>query len=285
MGLVDDLLEEAAEQEADNGCDSAWTAQLLRQAATVIAEPPHTVGGVLGTMTDAKLAEQVCGIVEKTDIPPGDGEDAFGAAMRRVLLWQRGEIERLQRIINSGTAYCESRVRRIVLDAPEGESFGLLMDRAEAEIGWLRARKADAENSTKAAMDETCVPLLRKEIERLRYYIQTIQDIATDPAFEPDAMGWTESECKKAAKAKGARMLKCLQRIAREYDHHAQLRDPLAWAVAEIERLRSKLRRTRDYLKFAANSPGDRDDGPDDRMGQNYSHRPAGVGPLTERKL
>lgn len=47
-------------------------------------------------MTDAELAEQVCGIVEKTDMPPGDGEDVFGTAMRRVLLWQRGEIARLR---------------------------------------------------------------------------------------------------------------------------------------------------------------------------------------------
>jgi len=105
-------------------------------------------------MTDAELAVQVCWIVEKADMPPGDGEDAFGKAMRRVLLWQRGKIERLRR---------------------------------ENKMLSLKARVHD----------------------RLPFC----------PDHRDKVVGLPCREC-------------------------------------EIERLQGKLRRTRDYLKFAANSPG-----------------------------
>ena len=41
------------------------------------------------------------------------------------------------------------------------------------------------------------------EISRLRAALDAISDIANDPAFGSDAMGWIASECRKAAEAAG----------------------------------------------------------------------------------
>jgi len=49
------------------------------------------------------------------------------------------EIERLTKRADSEVRYAESRARRIVPDAPQGESFGLMMDRVETEFERLQA--------------------------------------------------------------------------------------------------------------------------------------------------
>jgi len=44
MTLLDDLREEAAEQEADRECDSAWTAELVRAAIAELERLEERVG-------------------------------------------------------------------------------------------------------------------------------------------------------------------------------------------------------------------------------------------------
>ena len=46
-----------------------------------------------------------------------------------------------------------------------------------------------------------CPGCMWAEVQRLQAIVQKIANIANDPAFDSDAMGWIAGECRKAAEA------------------------------------------------------------------------------------
>ena len=112
MTLLDDLQEEATEQEADGDCDTAWTAELLRKAKLEIerlqAAIPHSVYCRLvscGMPEDASEAEQGQGFFEWLLKREAEVERLQGEA-KPTLPWRSGGAQgNLGQLFEDGEQY------------------------------------------------------------------------------------------------------------------------------------------------------------------------------------